>query len=153
MAYLTGAVSLTAAPGREYAPTQCFFPGVADVTVTSTTSCTRGLRHPCVTSQQFGRQETVNPAVLRRDGTWGQGFESERDRSLGGLVYVPKPAARLRQRSPEGACVWGWEKEGRRLRSCEHGDMSPEVVVGASRGFITRTRLDLWLRLRIRGRV
>ena len=65
---MTGAVSLTAALGGEYAPTQCVVPGVVDVTVTSTTSSHSTGFGPFDVSFRAvcsGRQETVNPAALR----------------------------------------------------------------------------------------
>ena len=74
MAYLTGAVALTAARGGEYAPTQCFVPGAAAVTVTRTTSShsspSSSPSSSSSSSSSFDargvsrRQETENPAAL-----------------------------------------------------------------------------------------
>ena len=112
MAYLTGAVSLTAAPGGEYAPTQCFFPGVADVTVTSTTSShSRASSSDASPRGSSGRQETVNPAVLRRSRRdVGSGIRirtgSIAERGWCTSLNPPPDCVSV----PEGACVWGWEK-------------------------------------------
>ena len=139
MAYLTGAVALTAARGGEYAPTQCFVPGAAAVTVTRTTSS-----HSSPSSSSSfeargvsRRQETENPAALRA---------SRRDVGSGNRIRAGSIAERGWCSSlnppPDGDGVAGGRLRGRRGRreSRQKRDLATlEKARGDARGSEARS--------------
>ena len=129
---------MTAARGGEYAPTQCFVPGAAAVTVTRTTSShssPSSFEAFEVSNGISRRQETENPAALRA---------SRRDVGSGNRIRAGSIAERGWCSSlnppPDGDGVAGGRLRGRRGRRESRQERSRDARKGARGCAAGRTR-------------